>query len=221
MADRSDDSTRPAKRARLDDSAPSTLSNEASATAPTAPVPAAIETDLDREVRAGITEYVCPNNLGFTGVLKQRYTDFLVNEIGLDGQVLHLRSTEVEHKKGEKEDESRKATNGARKEEVKPERTAVKEVKEAKEDADMQDAAGAEEAMLPVPVKTEHVPKGPEEGGEQVPGVSQPAVQPEAEEEVGMVNGACASDVLTYNSSRTKTAKHYNPYSASRPRTRS
>jgi len=49
-------------------------------------------TDLEREVRAGITEYVCPNNLGFNGVLKQRYTDFLVNEIGLDGNVLHLRS---------------------------------------------------------------------------------------------------------------------------------
>jgi hypothetical protein len=218
MADRSDDSTRPAKRARLDDSAPSTLSNEASATAPTAPVPAAIETDLDREVRAGITEYVCPNNLGFTGVLKQRYTDFLVNEIGLDGQVLHLRSTEVEHKKGEKEDESRKVTNGARKEEVKPEKTAVKEVKE---DADMQDAAGAEEATLLVPVKTEDTPKGPEEGGEQILGVLQPAVKPEPEEEVGIVNCACASVVLTCNSSWTKTAKRYNPYSASRPRTRS
>jgi len=33
--------------------------------------------------------------------LKQRYTDFLVNEIGLDGQVLHLKSTQVEKKKKE------------------------------------------------------------------------------------------------------------------------
>lgn len=51
-------------------------------------------------MRAGITEYVCPDNLGFTGVLKQRYTDFLVNEIGLDGEVVHLRSTEVQRREG-------------------------------------------------------------------------------------------------------------------------
>jgi tRNA pseudouridine13 synthase len=219
MADHLDDSTRPAKRARLDDSAPSTLSREPSTTAlPAAPVPAAIETDLDREVRAGITEYVCPTNLGFTGVLKQRYTDFLVNEIGLDGQVLHLRSTEVENKKGEKEGESKNATNGARKAEVKPEKTGVEE---AQEDAAMQDAAGAEEAMLPVPVKAEAeaAPEGPEEGAEQSIGLSQPAVNAEPEEEVGIVNCTCASVVLTCSSSRTETAQHYNPYSASKPQT--
>jgi tRNA pseudouridine13 synthase len=89
MSDPSDIDARPAKRARLDHSTAPSLS-----TAPAAPQ-FAIDEDLEREVRAGITEYVCPDNLGFTGVLKQRYTDFLVNEIGLDGVVLHLRDMDV------------------------------------------------------------------------------------------------------------------------------
>jgi tRNA pseudouridine13 synthase len=108
------DSERPQKRARTDYDGPSSnaplnppIDSEAPSTsngAPTGPIAPEITalTDLEREVRAGITEYVCPDNLGFNGVLKQRYTDFLVNEIGLDGKVLHLRSigAPVEPKKG-------------------------------------------------------------------------------------------------------------------------
>lgn len=103
MSDDRENDARPAKRARLDDSAAHTPS--ASTAIPQAApgsalnAPSQIETDHDREVRAGITEYICPDNLGFTGILKQRYTDFLVNEIGLDGQVLHLKSTQVKKKK--------------------------------------------------------------------------------------------------------------------------
>jgi tRNA pseudouridine13 synthase len=102
MSDRLEDSTRPAKRARLDDNTTPSILAETAAQTPqatsVASKPAAIDADLEREIRAGITEYVCPDNLGFTGVLKQRYTDFLVNEIGLDGKVLHLTSTEVQKK---------------------------------------------------------------------------------------------------------------------------
>jgi tRNA pseudouridine13 synthase len=119
MTERSDADGRPAKRARLDPgtespaltpTAPGTTSTEL----PKAPIdsgPAAVDGDLDREVRAGITEYVCPDNLGFTGVLKQRYTDFLVNEIGLDGEVLHLKFAGVERQDAEKE-----VANGSRSE---------------------------------------------------------------------------------------------------------
>ncbi|KAL8657313.1 MAG: hypothetical protein Q9226_002047 [Calogaya cf. arnoldii] len=45
---------------------------------------------LDKEVQCGIIEYVSPHLPGFTGVLKKRYTDFLVNEILPNGQVIHL-----------------------------------------------------------------------------------------------------------------------------------
>ncbi|KAF2271850.1 pseudouridine synthase-like protein TruD/Pus7 [Westerdykella ornata] len=93
---------RPQKRARLEEANP-----KSAPTAPIAPIaPAApVDSDLDREIRAGITEYVSPDNLGFEGVLKRRYTDFLVNEIGLDGRVLHLVSLGV-GKRGNGRDKS-------------------------------------------------------------------------------------------------------------------
>jgi tRNA pseudouridine13 synthase len=109
MSDRGFDDARPYKRARLEEPTETAALDQSIAPTfgtqlPTAPIvsgPATIDGDLARELRAGITEYVCPDNLGFAGVLKQRYTDFLVNEIGLDGKVLHLRLAGVEKKGGE------------------------------------------------------------------------------------------------------------------------
>ncbi|KAJ5625236.1 hypothetical protein N7510_001545 [Penicillium lagena] len=46
-----------------------------------------------KEIEVGITEYVSVDNEGFSGILKKRYTDFLVNEILPSGEVLHLRTT--------------------------------------------------------------------------------------------------------------------------------
>ncbi|KFY37287.1 hypothetical protein V494_04829 [Pseudogymnoascus sp. VKM F-4513 (FW-928)] len=43
-----------------------------------------------REREVGILRWVNEKNVGFEGVLKQRYTDFLVNEITPDGKVIHL-----------------------------------------------------------------------------------------------------------------------------------
>ncbi len=183
MSEPSDESMRPAKRARLDDNTASSLSAASSAPAkqtdPIASAPASIDTDLEREVRAGITEYVCPDNLGFTGVLKQRYTDFLVNEIGLDGQVLHLKSTEVEDKKKAVK-ESVEATNGAGQD--KPKSIPATE---EKSDAVMQDAEVVGETTLavPEPVKVEDAPKEFENDGEQIIG-KPPAAKEEPEEEV-------------------------------------
>ncbi|KAL9103705.1 MAG: hypothetical protein Q9187_008978, partial [Circinaria calcarea] len=48
------------------------------------------ESQLSKEAEVGITEFVTPDLLGFTGILKKRYTDFLVNEILPSGQVVHL-----------------------------------------------------------------------------------------------------------------------------------
>lgn len=44
----------------------------------------------EREAQVGIVHFVNTTNVGFTGTLKQRYTDFLVNEIAPDGTVVHL-----------------------------------------------------------------------------------------------------------------------------------
>jgi tRNA pseudouridine13 synthase len=183
MSEQLDESMRPTKRARIDDNATPSLSAASSTptqqTAAILSAPATIDADLEREVRAGITEYVCPDNLGFTGVLKQRYTDFLVNEIALDGQVLHLKSTEVEEKKKVVK-ENVQATNGAGKD--KPESTTTTEVKV---DAVMQDAGVAGETTLavPEPAKVEDAPKEAEKDGEQIIG-EPPAAKEEPEEEV-------------------------------------
>jgi tRNA pseudouridine13 synthase len=158
MSDPTDDSARPAKRAKLDnDTAPSFSAGTSTAVPQAAATAhkAAIDTDLEREVRAGITEYVCPDNLGFTGVLKQRYTDFLVNEIALDGQVLHLKSTQPPKKEGRQANGGQ--TNGAesRRQDTKEAKLVVKE---ENGDAEMPDMQSRGDAASEAPVKTETVP---------------------------------------------------------------
>jgi tRNA pseudouridine13 synthase len=66
------------------------------------PIPSeAIPTSLSHDDRAahiakegevGITDFVSTSTPGFSGVLKKRYTDFLVNEILPNGKVVHLQS---------------------------------------------------------------------------------------------------------------------------------
>ncbi|KAJ5925811.1 hypothetical protein N7454_007321 [Penicillium verhagenii] len=63
-----------------------------------------VQTAKERGV--GITELVTANIDGFSGTLKKRYTDFLVNEITPSGQVLHLRNPAVPESLGEKKDET-------------------------------------------------------------------------------------------------------------------
>jgi len=46
-----------------------------------------------KELEVGITAFVSRASATFSGVLKKRYTDFLVNEILPNGQVLHLQDT--------------------------------------------------------------------------------------------------------------------------------
>jgi tRNA pseudouridine13 synthase len=71
----------PRKKIRLDESAGPTQRSENSA-----------ETDIEKEMRLGITSFTNRAIGGFSGILKQRYTDFLVNEILLSGKVLHLEN---------------------------------------------------------------------------------------------------------------------------------
>nr|XP_034182885.1 pseudouridylate synthase 7 homolog [Osmia lignaria] len=46
-----------------------------------------------RECDVGITEFI--GNEGFSGVIKERYTDFHVNEIALDGQIAKLTNQDI------------------------------------------------------------------------------------------------------------------------------
>jgi hypothetical protein len=47
---------------------------------------------IAKEAEVGITDFVSTSTPGFSGVLKKRYTDFLVNEILPNGKVVHLQS---------------------------------------------------------------------------------------------------------------------------------
>ncbi|ORX55365.1 tRNA pseudouridine synthase D [Piromyces finnis] len=59
--------------------------------------------DFPYEKDVGITKFINENNPGFTVSLKQRYNDFLVNEIDEKGNVVHLTNLKYEKKKVESE----------------------------------------------------------------------------------------------------------------------
>lgn len=74
-------------------------------------VDGAIRSENEQERAVGITAYVSPLIPGFRCVVKQRYTDFLVNEILPNGQVLHL--SEIPEIQGKQQKEfSRRGTSG-------------------------------------------------------------------------------------------------------------
>lgn len=76
--------------------------------------PAATESTQDDQERAvGITNYVSPRTPGFSCVLKQRYTDFLVNEILPDGRVLHLSNLPGTVPDDKNEPSTTNSSNGA------------------------------------------------------------------------------------------------------------
>ena len=51
-----------------------------------------------REEDVGISEYLNKNSLGFTCVLKHRFSDFLVNEIDMEGNVVWVKTPKIEEK---------------------------------------------------------------------------------------------------------------------------
>lgn len=52
-----------------------------------------------KESEVGIEAYINQSSTTFEGILKQRYSDFVVNEILPNGQVVHLRSTKAPKQK--------------------------------------------------------------------------------------------------------------------------
>lgn len=91
--------------------------------------------DAASEADVGIREYVSPELTGFTGLIKQRYSDFQVNEIGLDGKVVVLKEApkqvkEEEKKEEKKDDEKEEKKDGQNKDQ--------KDGAESKENAEPQ-----------------------------------------------------------------------------------
>jgi tRNA pseudouridine13 synthase len=59
-----------------------------------------VSDDVAKERQVGIIAFVNESGPVFRGILKKRYTDFLVNEILPNGTVVHLSSMEVQHQVG-------------------------------------------------------------------------------------------------------------------------
>ncbi|KAF2431522.1 putative pseudouridine synthase TruD/Pus7 [Tothia fuscella] len=106
----------PAKRIRL--STPEQLKNDSSNGAgqnsKAKPQEEEEDTQLEKELKAGINAYINPATPGFSGTLKQRYTDFLVNEILPSGKVLHLQTIGAPVQKNGKKEEVKKEEKAVR-----------------------------------------------------------------------------------------------------------
>ncbi|KAF3481072.1 pseudouridine synthase [Arthroderma uncinatum] len=95
MADE-DESRRKRVKISNDDSASEPITapiREQFADAVTGTEPPVSDAQAVKETEVGITHFVSPDLPGFAGVVKKRYTDFLVNEILPSGEVLHLKDT--------------------------------------------------------------------------------------------------------------------------------
>lgn len=68
----------------------------------------------NKEKACGITEFVSSSVPGFSGVLKKRYTDFLVNEILPSGEVVHLTSLKPLKKEKPSNDVAKKTLHEAK-----------------------------------------------------------------------------------------------------------
>nr|ACO15285.1 pseudouridine synthase YOR243C [Caligus clemensi] len=49
-----------------------------------------MEEGASHEAKFGISEYITKDVDGFRGILKHRYSDFLVNEVDLDGKIIRF-----------------------------------------------------------------------------------------------------------------------------------
>lgn len=67
------------------------------------------------ERKLGISEYLT-TSIGFSGIVKARYSDFLVHEVGLDGSIARLTNLEVPAAAAQQQDSS----NGGEKKEEPP-----------------------------------------------------------------------------------------------------
>lgn len=67
--------------------------------------------DFDEIERSlGISEYMCPSAPGFSAVVKARYSDFVVHEVGLDGSIARLTSRDLPNTTSPKDEQNATAS---------------------------------------------------------------------------------------------------------------
>ena len=115
-------------------------------------VDAAVAAQLEQEKSAGITVFAS-ESAGFGGVVKKRYTDFLVNEISTDGTVFHLdelTGPAVKAVKKVEKDAKAEEEKGKPAEPVKAEPAPVKEEQPKPDNAELAVKERMEEALASV-----------------------------------------------------------------------
>ncbi|PGH06101.1 hypothetical protein AJ79_06635 [Helicocarpus griseus UAMH5409] len=85
----------PRKRVKISNDRDSTTAIPPVSAIETPPVDASQDVQALKEAEVGITHFVSSDLPGFSGILKKRYTDFLVNEILPSGKVLHLGNQDL------------------------------------------------------------------------------------------------------------------------------
>ncbi|KAL8688002.1 MAG: hypothetical protein Q9224_004997 [Gallowayella concinna] len=113
--DESDLPTSPRKKLKIHHDPDINMADSAATKGPSAEPPEDGPSEENRpgkEMQCGILEYVSPHLPGFTGILKKRYTDFLVNEILPNGRVVHLDNYK---KPSEQKEPSQEAFKGPQK----------------------------------------------------------------------------------------------------------
>ncbi|GAA5958197.1 hypothetical protein JCM8115_004015 [Rhodotorula mucilaginosa] len=98
------------------------------------------------EEEVGITEYVSPDVQPFSGIIKHRFTDFLVNEVGLDGEVVRLK--DIDGPRGNRKNPQETTAGAAQDAPVASEVAARESVGQVETSAETADAA-ATEATVP------------------------------------------------------------------------
>lgn len=161
MSGREDISEQPRKKQRLNGPEDASVPANAAISSTNAEVEAATSQEdatkaqLEQERKAGITVWAT-DAPGFAGVVKKRYTDFLVNEILLNKHVLHLEDIAKPEKKEKKPQKPKKEKKAPIEGQAQTEASAV---------------AGASVAQ-PAEVKTEDV-TGAAEATEKVQKLSE------------------------------------------------
>src|SRR6186713_1316194 len=97
--------SRPSKRPRLDESTDDEKVTRS-------PAHALNADDNRKEIEVGITAWVEESRPVLYGILKKRYTDFLVNEISSDGSVAHLRDLGARSPNEPAKDQATPVVNG-------------------------------------------------------------------------------------------------------------
>ncbi|KAI9668593.1 MAG: hypothetical protein M1831_001032 [Alyxoria varia] len=152
-----DEVSPPAKRPKLESdkfapdpkpsTADTTVPNEASSNSPGKAVNA---DTVQKEAKVGISAFVNPYSKGFSGVLKQRYTDFLVNEVLSDGSVVHLESLKVPKRTVKRSASDEAAVGKAREEDSKSQDAKPADGVKSTDIADEVDSKGTAQVKDPV-----------------------------------------------------------------------